>query len=136
MQKKKFPAMAVVGIVLALGVVATLNATGGNINFSELLAKKEEPVQQTEVSATAKEENKAALNTAMLSKRNKPVNPEEGPQAELKNGVPLKPVILIPKMQRRQEMMNESSTSSHWDAEGSAVKAEGEAVREKRSAGQ
>ncbi len=136
MKQKKFPAMAVVGIVLAFGVVATLNATGGNIDFSKLLEKKDKEVEITAPAESSKAENKATLNAAMVSKRNKPINPEDGPQPELKNGVPLKPVILIPKRQRRQEVMNDSMTSGHWDAEGSAVKAEGEGIREKRSAGQ
>lgn len=125
--KKKFPVMPVVGICLAVGLVAVFNMTGGNLDFSKYLSKKAEEAKEAEVSQATSDANKAAL--AAGTKALKPMADPNG----VVDGNPPQPTIFIPKVSRNKETINESMTYGHWDDENSAVKQKGDEVRKGRS---
>lgn len=133
MQKKKFPVMAVVGIGCCMAVLAVMNATGGNLDLSSMFKGNEAQEQAMEAAQSASKDDTANELRGQLASR-KQQNPEDPEMmAEVSAGLPEEPAILIPKVERRQETVNESATSSHWYRDGSNTKATGEEVKEKRS---
>ncbi len=123
--------MPVVGIGVCLSVLAVMNATGGNINFSKLFGQdKALDAAMKEAQSVSKEDTKGMLQQQVASRAKGGQDPEA---MAAPAGLPKTAAILIPPKVRRTETVNESATSSQWYKDGSGTKAMGEEVKDKRT---
>lgn len=130
MQKKKSPVMLVVAVCLVFGFAYFMNATSF---FTRPLLPEQpqqpEPAPQTQAST---EEATAQTRTAMKDAlRNRGGRDQEDAEGRAE-GIPDKPAIFVPRIERFEPTFNETSTSAQWYRDESEVDDRGEKVRAER----
>ena len=124
MKQKKTPTTLIAVVVVMLLLGGLVNATGFLQDPMRFFRSQEEPKEAapTELTEDQKKQNKAMLQSAARSKKGGPEGRPGGPEAEMVNGVPKEPTILIPEIAIVKPQVNDSNVSAQWYREESRQK--------------
>lgn len=127
MRNKKSPAMMIVAAVLILGFAFFLNAT----SFMTRPLLPEAPKEQAEAPKMSSSDSKEMLSRALKPRTEDGL---ETPSTSLDGGggIPDKPAILKPKVERFEPTLNPTSTAAHWWDDDGVLQKQSEETREKR----
>jgi len=116
MKQKKAPVTLIAVVVVMLLVGGLVNATGFLQDPGRFFrpAPKVEEAKPTELTAADKQRNRDMLKDAVRSTRKGGPEGEGGPEAELVNGVPKEPTIIIPEVSVVKPQINDSNISGQW----------------------